>query len=158
VPALAIGRRSSPNERDATSIGIALGTATGNGANRNVIGDPILIDPAEVRERCDCHVCETLRTVLAANLDVVHDRRTVTPLLLTISAAAELLGVSAGTVSGLITDVIALPNRGQTNRSRGVSVSRSNPGPARPPGGSDIGSAWVTSVASFPNLRLRPTA
>lgn len=69
-----------------------------------MIGDPILIDPAEVRERCECHVCETLRAVLAANLDVVHDRRTVTPLLLTITAAAELLGVSAGTVSGLVAD------------------------------------------------------
>jgi excisionase family DNA binding protein len=69
-----------------------------------VIGDPILVDPTEVRERCECHVCETLRGVLAANLDAVHDRRVVTPMLLTVSAAAELLGVSDGTVAGLIAD------------------------------------------------------
>jgi hypothetical protein len=65
-----------------------------------VIGDPILVDPTEVRERCECHVCETLRGVLAANLDAVHDRRSVTPMLLTVPAAAELLGVSDGTVAG----------------------------------------------------------
>ncbi len=69
-----------------------------------MIGDPILVDPTEVRERCECHVCETLRNVLAANLDAVHDRRTVTPMLLTMRTAAELLGVSEGTVAGLIAD------------------------------------------------------
>lgn len=69
-----------------------------------MIGDQILVDLTEVRERCECHVCETLRGVLAANLDAVHDRRSVTPLLLTVRAASELLGVSNGTVAGLIAD------------------------------------------------------
>ncbi len=55
-------------------------------------------------DRCDCHVCTTLRHVLSANLDVEHDRRTATPLLLTTAQAAELMGVTDDVVRQLIAD------------------------------------------------------
>jgi excisionase family DNA binding protein len=56
----------------------------------------------ETRERCDCHVCSTLREALSANVDAAHDSRSPTPLLLTYGQAAELMGVTAAVVSGLV--------------------------------------------------------
>lgn len=64
--------------------------------------DPILVHEEETHERCDCHVCNTLRHLFAANVDVEHDRRSPTPLLLTFAQAAELLGVGEGTVRELV--------------------------------------------------------
>ncbi len=55
----------------------------------------------ETHERCDCHVCNTLRTLLAANVEAEHDRRSPTPLLLTFKQAGALLGVSEATVREL---------------------------------------------------------
>lgn len=52
---------------------------------------------------CACHACATLRNVLSANLDANHDRRVVTPLLLTFAQAAELLGITEGNVRTLVT-------------------------------------------------------
>jgi hypothetical protein len=56
----------------------------------------------DTRERCDCHVCSTLRAVLSANFEATHDSRSPTPLLLTYGQAAELMGVTADVVSGLV--------------------------------------------------------
>jgi excisionase family DNA binding protein len=64
--------------------------------------DTILIRENETHDRCDCHVCGTLRNLFAANVDVTHDRRSPTPLLLTFAQAAELLGVSERTVRELV--------------------------------------------------------
>lgn len=59
-------------------------------------------DSAGSPEPCVCHVCATLRNVLSANVDADHDRRVVTPLLLTFAQAAELLGISEGNVRSLV--------------------------------------------------------
>jgi excisionase family DNA binding protein len=55
-------------------------------------------------DRCDCHVCATLRNVLSANLDVTHDRRVVTPMLLTFAQAAELMGIGEAAVRSLVAE------------------------------------------------------
>ena len=44
----------------------------------------------------------TLREVLSANLDAMHDSRSPTPLRLTYGQAAELMGVTADVVSWLV--------------------------------------------------------
>lgn len=66
--------------------------------------DPILVRDAETHERCECHVCSTLRNLFAASVAAEHDRRSPTPLLLTFRQAAELLGVSEGTVRELVAE------------------------------------------------------
>lgn len=59
---------------------------------------------ADTHDRCDCHVCSTLRNVRSANLDAPHDRRVLSPLLLTNGQAAELLGIGEDAVRSLITE------------------------------------------------------
>ena len=66
--------------------------------------DPILVREEETHERCDCHVCNTLRNLLAANVEAEHDRRSPTPLLLSFKQAAELLRVGEETVRELVGD------------------------------------------------------
>jgi len=61
-------------------------------------------DEGERTAPCACHVCSTLRNVLSANLEVHHDRRVVTPLLLTFAQAAELIGISEGNVRSLVAE------------------------------------------------------
>lgn len=62
--------------------------------------DPILVYEEETHERCDCHVCNTLRSLFVANVEVEHDRRSPTPLLLTFqtgrSAPRSRRGNGAG--------------------------------------------------------------
>jgi len=64
--------------------------------------DTILVREEETHERCDCHVCNTLRNLFAASVEAEHDRRSPTPLLLTFGQAAELLGVGESTVRELV--------------------------------------------------------
>lgn len=64
--------------------------------------DTILVNEEETHERCGCHVCNTLRNLFAASVEAEHDRRSPTPLLLTFGQAADLLGVSEGTVRELV--------------------------------------------------------
>lgn len=64
--------------------------------------DTILVREEETHERCDCHVCNTLRNLLGASIDADHDHRSPTPLLLTLGQAAELLGVTEDTVRSLV--------------------------------------------------------
>lgn len=69
------------------------------------IVDGQLEEPGDdTHDRCDCHVCTTLRNVLSANLDAPHDRRVISPLLLTNRQAAELLGIGEDAVRSLITE------------------------------------------------------
>jgi len=64
--------------------------------------DTILVREEETHDRCDCHVCNTLRHLFAANVDVERDRRSPSPLLLTFVQAAKLLGVGESTVRELV--------------------------------------------------------
>jgi excisionase family DNA binding protein len=60
------------------------------------------IDDEGTHDRCDCHVCATLRNVLSANLDAPHDRRVATTLLLTFAQAAEILGIGEAAVRAFV--------------------------------------------------------
>jgi len=51
---------------------------------------------------CGCHVCNTLRKVLGANVEADHDARVRTPLLLTYAETAQLLGASEDAVRSLV--------------------------------------------------------
>lgn len=51
--------------------------------------DPILVFEEETHERCACHVCNTLRNLLAANVEAEHDCRSPTPLLLTFKTGGR---------------------------------------------------------------------
>lgn len=53
---------------------------------------------------CRCHVCNTLRNVLAASTDAEADRRVQSALLLTFGEVAQLLGVGEGTVRSLVAE------------------------------------------------------
>jgi excisionase family DNA binding protein len=65
-----------------------------------------MTEPApELYETCSCHVCATLRSLLASDADPQVGRspmETVPPLLLTTDQAAVMLGVTRDVVSQLI--------------------------------------------------------